>query len=217
MRALADYLGLVTGQHRHRPRYRATIEATLAPLAEVQGFLEALPAAFDVDLAVGVQLDAVGAWVGISRRVAVPLAGVYFSFDEELLGFDLGSWFSPFSPSTGLVELDDETFRTLIRVRIAANSWDGRAETAAAALAPAFPANPVLIEDRQNMTIVIALAGPLVDAVTRALLRDGYLPFKPVGVGVDYLVPTTPGPLFAFDVQTSALAGFDTGGWAAPA
>ncbi|MGC7970039.1 DUF2612 domain-containing protein, partial [Salmonella enterica] len=72
-----------------------------------------LPFDFDLDQAIGVQLDAVGEWVGISRNITVPLAGVYFSFDIAGLGFDQGVWKGPFDPDTGLTTLDDDTYRLL--------------------------------------------------------------------------------------------------------
>ena len=65
------------------------VVATLCqPFVDEQSVLNSLPGKYDLDSAVGVQLDAVGEWVGISRELAVPLSNVYFSLDIAGLGLD---------------------------------------------------------------------------------------------------------------------------------
>lgn len=137
MASTDDYLRLITSQHRGRPRFAATVEALVAPLADLQDFLATVPGAFDLDSAIGAQLDIAGLWVGRSRQVETPLQGVYFSFDTDGLGFDQGNWKGPFDPDAGLVSLDDESYRTLLRTKIAANAWDGTLPSAAKILGSA--------------------------------------------------------------------------------
>lgn len=120
-----DYVNLVTNQHRDKPNFIATLRALTQGFVDNLIALLAMPPAFDLDTAVGVQLDAIGLWVGISRRVSVPISGVYFSFDDPALGFDAGVWYGAGDPSEGLVDLDDFTYRLLIRAKIGANRWDG--------------------------------------------------------------------------------------------
>ena len=60
------------------------------PLIDVSSTMSGLVTAFDIDTAVGVQLDVVGEWVGRSRRVATPVTGIYFSWDTERVGWDRG-------------------------------------------------------------------------------------------------------------------------------
>lgn len=120
-----DYVDLVTNQHRDKPNFIATLRAMTQGFVDGLIALLALPPAFDLDTAVGDQLDAVGLWVGITRRVSVPISGVYFSFDDATLGFDAGVWYGAGDPTEGLVDLDDFTFRLLIRAKIGANRWDG--------------------------------------------------------------------------------------------
>lgn len=217
MPPLDDYLALVTSLHRDKPRYIATLTAVLSPLVDAQGAAEGLPAAFDIDTAVGAQLDVVGAWVGRTRQVATPLAGVYFTFDDADLGFDQAVWLGPFAPLAGLVNLDDESYRTLLRAKIAANNWDGTTATAAAALGGLLtaPAARLLVQDNQDMTMDVAVSGARPDAVTRALLSGGYVPLKPHGVAVGYMVTSLDGSAcFGFDVDNDYIAGFDSGAWA---
>jgi len=213
--SMDQYIALATAQHREKPRFQATARALLEPLVDLQGCLLSLPIAFDLDTAVGVQLDAIGLWVGVGRRVPTELTGVYFALDTEGVGLDQGVWRGPFDPLTGLSVLDDESYRTLLRVRIAANGWDGRQETAILVLQLAFPDNGVVIEDYQNMSMSIALSGLRPSAVARALLREGFISLKPAGVRQETFVSSTDEALFALDVPNGpVMAGLDTGGWA---
>lgn len=135
-----DYTSLVTSEHQSAPKFMAMVAAVAQCFVDQINVVQSIPAAFDLDQAVGVQLDAVGLWAGITRQVKTPL-NVYFSLDTANLGFDQGSWQGPFDPSAGLVSLDDDTFRTLIRAKIAANHWDGTLAGSAAVLAILFPPN----------------------------------------------------------------------------
>jgi hypothetical protein len=65
------------------------------------------------------------------------------------------------------------------------------------------------------MTMNVVLVGPTPDAVTLALFTGGYLNLRPAGVGItNYYLPSVPGsPVFGFDVENAAIAGFDAGGW----
>ena len=138
MAQLTDYTDLVTSEHSDKPRFMATLSAVAQCFVDLQNGLIDIPDEFDLDNAVGVQLDAVGLWVGISRKVNTPLAGVYFSFDTAGLGFDQGVWQGPFDPTTGVTSLDDDTYRLLLRAKIGANHWDGTLGTSAAILNAIF-------------------------------------------------------------------------------
>lgn len=213
-----DYLALVTAQHRDKPKFAATIRAIVEPIVAQQAFIAHLPLDFDLDQAIGVQLDAVGEWVGRSRFVRTPIASAWFSFDDEPRGFDRGVWFQPFDTPSGITRLDDETFRTLLRAKIAANNWDGTLPAAKAALEIIFPngETKIVVTDNQDMTITFGVAGVIPSALFIALLADGYLPLKPETVRADYLITTADGPLFGFDVDNEFIAGFDDGAWGAP-
>lgn len=217
MASTDKYLALITGQHRGKPKFAATVLGAVAPLVDLQNLIGTFPAAYDLDSAVGVQLDAVGLWVGRSRTVATPLAGVYFSWDTEGLGWDQGVWKGPYDPDTGVVSLDDETYRVLLRAKIAANSWDGTLPGAKAVLDWAFndPDTHVFVQDNMDMSMTIGVAGKLPTPIVRALITGGYIPVKPEGVRLNYAVTTVDGaPLFGFDMNNSQVAGWDTGAWA---
>lgn len=211
------YLNLVTSEHRNRPNFIALLTAYIEAFVDNIATAKTMPGLFDVDVAVGDQLDKVGQWVGVSRNLSVPLTSVYFAFDTVGLGFDQGTWFGPYNPITQIVSLPDDAYRTLLKARIAANQWDGTIPGAEAIYAALFGEEgfSVFIQDNQDMTMLFGLLGPVPDAITIALLTGGYLDLKPGGVGIEgYVIPTVPmTPLFGFDVDNDTIAGFDMGAW----
>ncbi|WP_236209001.1 DUF2612 domain-containing protein [Pseudomonas tohonis] len=211
----SDYSALITSEHNDKPKFVAMVELVAGSLADATNTATELPSAFDLDIAIGAQLDVIGLWVGISRAVKTPLA-VYFAFDTEGLGFDQGAWRGPFDPDSGLTQLDDETYRTLIRAKIGANHWDGTLDGSKPILALVFAGPAVaFIEDNQDMSMTIGIAGQPPSALELALLTGGYIPIKPEGVRVNYITTTSPGPIFGFDVDNEFIAGFDESSWGA--
>ncbi|WP_185961579.1 DUF2612 domain-containing protein [Telmatospirillum sp. J64-1] len=211
------YTDHITSQHR-RPKFEATVDAVTAPLVEIQAVLEDLRRAFDLDAAIGAQLDQVGEWVGRSRHLKVPLDGVYFAWDTPGVGWGEGSWRGLYDPASGMVSLPDDVYRQLLKAKVAANSWDGTRDGAYAIWAAAFAdqGSHILIQDHGDMTISIGIAGMPPSSILTQLLVQGYIPLKPAGVRVAYyaLPPVgTEGALFAWDSDSPALAGWDRGAW----
>jgi len=219
MADITDYTKLITSEHNQRPKFMAVVKALAQPMVYLQNLLASMPGKFDLDSAIDAQLDDVGRWVGISRNVPIPLTDVYFSFDTEGLGFDQGSWKGPFDPDTGLTRLDNDTYRLVIRAKIGANHWDGTLESSRAILDSIFGGGTfVFIQDNQDMSMTIGIAGVIPSAVFLALLANGIIPLKPEGVRVNYTIVTTidGSPIFGFDVENDLVAGFDVGAWGKP-
>lgn len=216
---VTSYVGLIVPEHADRPRYVATITTSCSGYVDSQNVVLGLPEKYDLDVAVGVQLDAVGLWVGVSRYVNVPLGDVYFSWDVDALGWDKGWWKGEFDPVTGVVRLDDETYRLLIRARIIANSWDGTLLGAQAALDTLFngsttPNAKLFMQDNMDMSMDFVLAGEWPTAVFVALFSQGLLGLKPAGVLVNYYKTSVDGaPAFAWDIESDSMAGWDEGAW----
>ena len=216
MADLSQYTDLITSEHNKRPKFMAVVETLAEPMVDLQNVLSAMPGKFDLDNAVGDQLGTIGLWVGISRDVPVPLTGVYFSLDIDGLGFDQGSWKGPFDPDAGLTRLDDDTYRLVIRAKIGANHWDGTLESSKAILDSIFGGGTfVFIQDNQDMSMTIGIAGVIPSAVFLAVLANGFIPLKPEGVRINIVIVTTVdgAPMFGFDMSNNLVAGFDTGAW----
>lgn len=210
------YEGLITSEHRDKPRFMAVVGLLAGAPREINYSIVKQVTDFDLDGAVGAQLDVIGLWVGISRRLRVPLTNVYFSWDSTpLLGWDSGVWQGPFDPSTGLASLGDDDYRRVLRIKIAANYWDGTLGGAEAIWSSIFTGGQRLVlQDNQDMSMVVGFVGPPLNAVQQALLTGGYFPLKPGGVRINYYaIPPNEGPLFAWDADGGNLAGWDSGSW----
>jgi hypothetical protein len=157
MRQVSDYLKLVTRLHANQPKYIAMLSAVLQPFSDLQAFLNSMPAQFDIDQAIGAQLDIVGLWVGQSRNISVPLPNIIFAFDSANLskGWDRGIWKGPYATLNGITALDDDTYRLLLQTIVLANSWDGTVSAAQAILDnffEDFPGTFVFIDDKSGIS-----------------------------------------------------------------
>jgi hypothetical protein len=156
---ITPYIDRVTSEHINATRFIETLSASVQPFADSIDVLNGLYEDFDLDNAIGAQLDILGQWIGISRYVTSPLTGVYFSFDTSGLGFDQGYIFGPGDSTSGLSALPDDIYVILLKAKIIANYWDGTANGAYAAwnalLGPY--GYQILIQDNGNMTMTYAL------------------------------------------------------------
>lgn len=213
MADIHQYCRLITSQHADKPKFMAMVSKVCQPWVDIQNLLASMPMAYDLDEATGLQLDVLGQWTGVRRRVHTPLTGVYFAYDTEDVGWGSGVWQGKFDPEIGISQLDDESYRMVIRAKIAANQWSGTNETLKDVLDLVFTnGSYAVVEDNQDMTITVGLAGVRPPQILISLLVGGYLSVKPATVAVRYYItPTIDGPLFGFDIQTPGVAGFDLG------
>jgi hypothetical protein len=214
---ITPYTSLVTSEHSDKPHFIAAISALVQPFADQAAVLQSMPGLYDIDVAAGTQLDAVGEWVGVSRNLQVPLTGVYFALDTSGVGLDQGIWQGPFDPSTELDVLPDSIYRQVLYARIANNQWDGTVPTAYKFMQPVFPAgSQFFIQDNGDMSMYVGVLGatPL-PPIYQALLTGGDFNIKPAGVRINgYVTPSVPGdPVFGFDADGSVIGGLDHGCW----
>lgn len=183
----SPWLGLITSEHAGAVNFTAAVLASVQGFADEMQTLVGIPEDFDLDSAVGVQLDTIGLLVNRDRYIA----GTPLSDDDyrTLLRATIAShhW--------------DGSVPDAYRV------WD---------VLFASKGIYVLIIDNMDMSMDLGISGAVPDAGTYALFTGGYLSLRPAGVRINqYIVPTAPGgPLFAFDADTPFLAGFDVGVWA---
>jgi len=209
------YTNLITSEHNKRPKFMAMISACAQPAVDLQNLVLSFDSAYDLDSAVGNQLDVIGQWVGVSRNITTSIAGVYFSLDTAGLGFNQGVWLGPGQSATGLTVLPDDKYRLLLKARIAVNQWDGTVPGIYAIWAIAFLLQQfhILIQDNQDMSMtIILLTSGAIDAVSLALVLGGYIVPRPAGVRITGYTQRT-APIFGLDSNTSTVSGFDTGKW----
>ncbi|HGE6882288.1 TPA: DUF2612 domain-containing protein [Citrobacter amalonaticus] len=222
---MSKYTELITNYHATKPKFFDHIDLSTRPLIDITTATRGLVSAFDIDTAVGVQLDILGLWIGRSRIVSQPISGVYFSLDIDGLGFDQGVWQGPYDPDSGYTTLSDETYRIILKAKIAINNWDGRNDSLPPILDAALEGSGLKMQivDNQDMTISIWVF-PETDISNVSLelitaIRQGYLTVKAAGVwGGSIEIPAVETPsegnrFFGFDMDNEYIAGFDDGAW----
>jgi len=168
---LEYYANLLIIQYHDKPKARATIKGSVEPIIMNQIPL-AVQDAFDLETAVGVQLDVVGKYAGVTRY-----------------GYGLSG-----QPIT----LDDDDYRQLIKMVIIRNNSGSSLATIQSLLAAAFPGQ-VFVSDNQTMGLNYLLVNSLgTSDLLEILATGGYLP-APMGVQVSVAItPPIEFPYFGF-------------------
>lgn len=190
------------------------MKLSLKPFVDIQNSLALMPMAFDIDYAVGAQLDRIGERVGISRQLSIPLQNLFFSFGDPLRGWGRGLWKGPYDTGSSLFALDDNTYRRLLKAKIRANYWDGTVEQAEAILRSFFnkPASYLFIQDNCDGSQTVALSGAYPDTLALAIFGQDLIPLKPNAVRSYHTVTTVPGkPLFGFGINNQYIGGWGFG------
>lgn len=210
-----EYLNLIPSANRQKPKFVAMCTLYVALQVHMQNVVASLVDKFNLETAEGDQLDILGAWVGISRNVSIPITGIYFSWDDvDTDGWDIGVW-APSTAPTTITTLPDDSYRILIKAKIATNKWDGTTDGAYEVWESVFTDLNILIQDYQDMSYDLIIVGHQVDAITLALITGGYLPLKPEGVRINNVfVPIDDGPVFGWDLDNEFIQGWDEGSWA---
>lgn len=210
---MTNYTDLITPSHRDKPKFAATVEAVTDPVKEVISAIAHLPVDFDLDTAIGAQLDVVGQWVGRTRHVLVPIARYWLSLGIAGRGLGEAEWYQDVPTEENVRDLDDDTYRLLLRAKILANNWDGTATGAVAAFQTLFGDEALIfLDDPQTMNVTFCFAGQLPAALYLILFARGYVPLKSGGVGTQYRVTSVNGsPIFGLGVSNSYIAGLGTG------
>lgn len=222
---MSKYTDRITNYHATKPKFFDHIDLSTRPFTDISTVMQGFIPAFDLDTAVGVQLDQVGLWIGRSRYVSVPISGIYFSLDTDGLGFDQGVWQGPYDPDNGYTALSDDTYRIILKAKVAINNWDGQNDSLPTILDTALAGSGLRMQivDNQDMTISVWVF-PDVDIADVSLeliaaIRQGYLTVKAAGVWAgDIQTPSVETPsegnkFFGLDMDNEYIAGFDEGAW----
>lgn len=222
---MSKYTDLISNYHRQKMLFTQHVDLSTRPLTDSASTLNGLVTAFDIDNAVGDQLDILGEWIGRGRTVAQPIAGVYFAFDTDGLGWDQGVWQGPYDPDSGYTRLSDDTYRIILKAKIAINNWDGTNDALKDILDNALAGSGLQMQivDGQDMTIGVWVFPEkdisLVSKELIAAIRQGYLTVKAAGVFAgsiaipSVITPSEGSTFFGFDMDNDFISGFDSGSW----
>ena len=187
-KAITEYTGLITSQYRRATNFLAWLTASLQMLDDLDVLsTEMLTKSFDLDNAVGDQLDLLGDILGQQRHL-------------------------PFDPTDGSdPELPDELYRGILRFKIGVNSWDGQVGTIHYLWNQLFPEVALDFDDNQDMSCTITFTGYLPRLVTDMINNDLLLP-RPEGVRYDFGEIEVL-PYFSYDLDDDYFTGYDYGYW----
>jgi hypothetical protein len=217
---MSKYTDRITTLHGDKPGFVSMVEQITNQLIGVQNLYSNMVAYYDLDTAVGAQLDVIGLWIGISRDLSAPVSNVYYSFDIANLGFDNGVWRGPYDPASGIITLPDEYYRLVLKAKILNNHWDGTKEQAYSVVQAIFEPYGFLffIEDNADLSMDIGLlTGESQNSLIVGLLKQGKFNIKPAGIRINYYISASdPGKIFSFDFEATQtyFGGFDNSSWA---
>jgi hypothetical protein len=146
-----DYLQLVTSQYWNKPKFLSWLTANLDKLHDITLTTNNLDGSFDIDMAVGVQLDILGEILGVDRKLT----------------------FQPSSVSSSI--LDDDNFRFVLKCRIAQNHWNGTIIGLYTIWGQIFPTNPISIKDNGDMTVDILFVAQSFTDLQKELIQHDYV------------------------------------------
>lgn len=212
-----EYALLLIKQYFSKPKARAEIELMIGQFEKVYEILRQFPDKFDVDLAVGDQLDKVGKIVGISRNVAQVLAKIAFGFDDNAnaKGFankfgvvDAAPFYDKFTPPYTDQQLNDFTFRRMIKAKIAVNNTSAfmasdERTSIQQVIQQAFNGEAYVI-DKKAMTLWLYVSPSVNLDQLRLILALKLLP-KPQGVRYSVIIQAAPSMTFGFADNANSL------------
>ena len=129
---IEEYAKLIVKQYYSKPKARSEIEFKIAEFEKLYNIINTFPDEFDIDLAYGDRLDKIGKIVGVSRSVSEVVDKIGFGFEENsnARGFadkfnildSSAPFIEKFTPEYTDLQLDDTTYRIIIKAKIAVNN-----------------------------------------------------------------------------------------------
>lgn len=204
------YVNLLIIQYHNKPKAQATIRL-FAEVLLANGIALDVRDGYDLETAVGVQLDVLGKYEGIDRFYRAFNPTDYFSlqtYTESTPTFPPRHGFTDYAhyltdPPAGCLiyseiissnnRLVDDAFRTLIKLKIVQN-YSNHSNGSIDESLFSFFGTSIRMEDSGNMHMVYFISSAI-DALIQAILYKKVLPV-PMAVGA-VLVTGITGPMFA--------------------
>jgi len=192
---LKYYAGLLIIQYRIKPKAQATIKI-LANQNLCDGLVQVEERCFDLDTAVGAQLDVIGRIVGVPRKVygldlerefynwttySEPASNGFCRYDADPYPDGIIWYRYVFQGSSFYILLDAE-MKILIQLKILLNNSYSSLKDIVSILHQFFP-NDIEVVDNADMTITYNINTDL-ENVSAVALYLGFIP-KPMGVELD--------------------------------
>lgn len=163
--AINDYLDNITSEHRDKPKFIGWLSKNLTIMDHTYLVIKSIDPNFDLDNAIGVQLDILGTVIGRKRTLTFqPING--------------------FNPV-----LNDDYYRLVLKTKVAMNNWGGTVPEMYQIWDNIFGNDDDLelqLEDNQDMSFNAYIEG-YVDQIQQDLLQHQYIIPKPEGVRINYI------------------------------
>lgn len=160
--AIDKYLDNITSQHRDKPKFIAWLSSSLNIIDHAYIMTKNMDNDFDLDNAIGKQLDILGQIIGRKRTLT----------------------FQPLNGHNPV--LDDETYKLVLKAKVAMNMWDGKIESAYEIWNNIFNDIGLQLQDNQDMSLTAYITG-YVNQIRQDLIQHGYIVPKPEGVRINYI------------------------------
>jgi hypothetical protein len=177
-----DYLSLITSEHATKPKFIAWLTAALSIVIDIQTFLTDFYTNYDIDTAIGAQLDVVGVILNRPRLL-------------------------PFQPSGGVSALmDDTTYRLVLKSTIAEAQFNGTAPGLYGLFQTALGNTGLYfyVQDNQNMSLNVIVYG-VTTSIISDLISHGVIVPRPEGVNLSTSI--TSNKIFSRGLESTAFAG----------
>lgn len=182
--AIDSYISSITSEHRDKPNFIAWLSSSLNIVDGVYNLLLDMDSNFDIDNAIGIQLDMLGTIIGRSRTLN----------------------FQPLNGSDPV--LNDAYYRLVLKAKIAMNNWDGTIPQIYEIWDNIFTDIQLQLADKQDMSFTAYILG-YVDQVRQSLIQAGYIVPKPEGVHINY-VGKSPVPFGVYSGMIVSSSAFET-------
>jgi hypothetical protein len=201
--ALNYYKNLLIIQYNNKPKAQETIELNLNALLK-DDILNQLEDAFNLETAIGKQLDILGKYIGLDSffSQSANIIGDFFSFstystfttDNGDLGFSTYSTFGTettkflsYNNITGTQILSDDDYRFLLKLKIIQNNIDHSVKSIDDGLYTFFEDVLVMVNNTDMTITYFVQGGQETSNLALIAFQKGVLP-KPMGVKIEGII-----------------------------
>jgi len=136
--SINKYLGLIINEHR-KPKFQKIIEISVNPILDCLSVLESLNSKFEIEEAIGSQLNIIAEWVGAPNSIANSIPVPFFGFRDQLEALPFGEqdgtnwggyWRESGMNSYKAIYMSKTTYKQAVKAQIKLNQSDCSIESA---------------------------------------------------------------------------------------
>lgn len=188
----SEYEDLLIIQYADKPKAAATVALLVNQYKKVFDLLESFDINFDLDSAIGKQLDIIGKIVGISRNIEGVIPKIFFGFslNPNARSFGNASFYTLDQEKYSSTQLSDPDYRFFIRMKIAKNHAkvtmaDNDNRNLNSVILAMFDGYSYVVDNKDMTTTIYIENSP--KAYLLPYLKSLNLIPSPQGVGIKYI------------------------------